>query len=158
MIGKIVERKATNKDAAEIQRVVLNVLEEYGLKPDLEGTDRDITDIEAHYLNRGGVFEVIEDPNGSIIGTVGLFPIDSETVELRKMYFLKELRGKGVGKKLLSRMIETAKNLGFKTISLETASVLKEAIGLYEKFGFAKINENHTPRCDVAYKLDISGK
>jgi putative acetyltransferase len=98
---------------------------------------------------------LIEDARENLLGTCGLYPLTAETVELRKMYFSKNLRGHGIGKKTLQRMIETARELGFKKIYLETASVLKEAVALYEKFGFQPTNEKHTPRCDAAYTLSI---
>lgn len=153
--AEIVVRSATNDDCERVQKLVFGVLREYGLAPDLEGTDRDIADIEVHYINRGGVFELIEDRQGNLLGTCGLYPMSAETVELRKMYFAKELRGRGMGKETLARMIEKARETGYKKIYLETASVLKEAVHLYEKFGFQPTNEKHTPRCDAAFSLDI---
>lgn len=96
---KINVRPATNADCENVQNLVFGVLREYGLQPDLEGTDRDIADIEAAYLNRGGIFEIIEDENGNLLGTVGLYPINPEKIELRKMYFAKDFRGRGYGKK-----------------------------------------------------------
>lgn len=155
-LSEISIRPATNSDCAEIQTLVFGVLEEYGLKPDLAGTDKDLTDIEAHYLARGGLFELLETADGTLLGTVGLYPMDETTVELRKMYLSPQLRGKGIGKQTLQRMVEKAKELGFKKIYLETASVLKEAVGLYEKFGFTPTCEKHTPRCDRAYFMDIA--
>lgn len=148
-------RSATNADCERVQKLVFGVLREYGLEPDLQGTDHDIADLEAHYINRGGVFEIIEDASGELLGTVGLYPIDKETVELRKMYFSPALRGKGFGRKTLARMIETARESGYQKIYLETATVLKEAVALYEKFGFVETAEKHTPRCDAAFTLSI---
>ncbi|MBC7909040.1 MAG: GNAT family N-acetyltransferase, partial [Pyrinomonadaceae bacterium] len=72
-----------------------------------------------------------------------------------KMYFDKSLRGKGFGKRTLERMIEEAKLRGFRRIYLETNSVLKEAIGLYKKFGFEPTDEKHAARCDQAYFLKL---
>lgn len=148
-------RPATNADCERVQKLVFGILREYDLEPDFEGTDRDIADIEAHYTNRGGVFEIIEDAQGNLLGTCGLYPMSDETIELRKMYFDKTLRGRGVGKQMLQRMIETAREKGYKKIYLETAKVLKEAVGLYEKFGFQPTDEKHTPRSDAAYFLVI---
>lgn len=153
--GKNFIRSATNADCENVQNLVFGILREYGLKPEINGIDRDITDIEKNYLKRGGVFEIIEDSGGNLLGTVGLFPLGNKTIELRKMYFSKDLRGRGFGKLALERMIETAKTLGYEKIVLETASVLKEAIGLYEKYGFAEAKEKHTPRCDKSYFLEI---
>jgi putative acetyltransferase len=152
----IIIRPASNADCERVQNLVFGVLREYGLAPDLDGTDRDIADIETHYLKRGGTFELLEDERGRLLGTVGLYPLTAETVELRKMYFAKALRGRGVGQKTLARMIEKARETGFKKIYLETASVLKEAVALYEKFGFVPTDENHTPRCDAAYFLALN--
>jgi putative acetyltransferase len=152
---EIIVRSASNNDCERVQALVFGVLREYGLAPDLDGTDRDIADIEAYYLKRGGIFEVIEDEQGTLLGTCGLYPLTADTVELRKMYFAKSLRGRGVGKKTLQRMIERARTMGFKKIFLETASVLKEAVALYEKFGFQPTDEKHTPRCDAAYFLNL---
>lgn len=151
----ILIRPASNTDCKRVQELVFSVLHEYGLELELAGTDRDLEDLEANYVKRGGIFELLENSHGRLVGTVGLYPIDGETIELRKMYFAKDLRGKGYGRKMLARMIETAKNLGYKRIYLETASVLKAAIHLYEKFGFQPVEEKHTPRCDRAYYLNL---
>lgn len=154
-ISDLKQRAATNADSAEIQFLVFGVLAEFGLSPDYNGTDRDITDIETNYLSRGGVFEVFENDEGRIVGTVGLYPLSDETIELRKMYFAPEMRGRGLGQKLLQEMIEKARNLGYLRVYLETASVLKQAVHIYEKAGFTCVVEKHTPRCDQAYVLEL---
>jgi putative acetyltransferase len=148
-------REATNADCERVQKLVFGVLREYALEPDLAETDKDIADIEASYARRGGVFEILEDADGNLLGTAALYPINSETVELRKMYFDKSLRGRGFGKVMLRRMIEKARAHGYKKIYLETAKVLREAVALYEKFGFQPTDEKHTPRCDAAYFLEL---
>lgn len=149
-------RPATNADCARIQALVFGILREYGLNPEPDGTDADLNDIEKEYVRRGGLFEVLEDANGELLGTVGLFPLNDETIELRKMYFDKRLRGHGFGKKTLERMIEKARAMNYKRLYLETASVLKEAVGLYEKHGFQPTSEGmHTARCNAAYFLNL---
>jgi putative acetyltransferase len=74
------------------------------------------------------------------------------------MYFASEVRGSGLGQILLQKMIEKAKNLGYLRVYLETASVLKQAVHVYEKAGFMPIAEKHTPRCDQAYILELAEK
>lgn len=148
-------RAANNADVAAIQALVFGILKEFDLAADLRGTDLDITDIEANYLTRGGVFDVIVDDRGRILGTCGLYVLDDSTIELRKMYFAPEIRGRGLGKKFLARMIEKAKDLGYLRVYLETASVLKQAVHIYEKAGFRPVDVKHTPRCDQAYMLEL---
>ena len=102
------------------------------------------------------MFEILTDENGALLGTVGLYPVNDETVELRKMYFSPVLRGRGYGKQTLNRMLEKAQQLGFQKIYLETNTVLKEAIGLYQKFGFEPTEEKHSPRCNQAFILNLN--
>ena len=149
-------RSANNNDIKEVTKLIFDILEEYGLKTDPIKTDSDIQDIETNYINRNGSFDLLLDESGKIIATIGIYNIDNNICELRKMYLLKSERGKGFGKKLLDYAIEKAKSLGYKKIILETASALKEAIGLYEKYGFTLYHPEHlSGRCDQAYFLDI---
>lgn len=149
-------RSATNADCENIKKLVFGVLREYGLKPEPGGTDTDLDDIEKEYFGRGGLFEVLEDADGNLLGTTGLFPLDNKTIELRKMYFDRRLRGRGYGKKMLERMIAQSREMKFKRIYLETAAVLKAAAALYKKYGFEPTAEGiHSERCDAAYFLDL---
>ena len=149
-------RSAANEDSGDIKSLIFGILEEYKLSIDPETTDRDLDDIEESYTNNNGIFDVVVNPDGIIIATTGLFKINETTCELRKMYLLKEYRGMSMGKFLLDHSIEEAKKLGYKKIVLETASVLKEAIGLYEKYGFKHYEPDHlSGRCDQTYYLSI---
>lgn len=149
-------RPADNRDCEDIARLVFDVLKEYDLKLAPASTDADIKDIESSYFKRGGAFLVLVEKDGSIIGAYGLYPIEKHTCELRKMYLHKAYRGKGVGKLLLEDALSRARQLGFKKMVLETASVLKEAIALYKSYGFAEYQPNHlSSRCDQAYLLEL---
>jgi putative acetyltransferase len=148
-------REATNADGDAVRSVVTLVLEEYGLTSDPSDTDSDLADIETNYLAAGGVFEVIES-GGRVVGTWGLYPQNRDVCELRKMYLLPEVRGQGLGQEVLVRAIEHARTRGFWRVELETAEVLREAIGLYRKFGFRPVtSEQLSSRCDQAYALDL---
>jgi GNAT superfamily N-acetyltransferase len=149
-------RPATNGDTENVRMLVFGVLAEFGLAGDPETTDADLGDIEGYYLNRGGMFEVIETDRFAIVGSVGIYPMDDRRCELRKMYLAREVRGKGLGKLLLERAISFARSAGFTSIVLETASVLKDAISLYERYGFRPVASDHlAARADQAYVLEI---
>ena len=149
-------RPGINSDSERVKRLVFEVLTEYGLRPAPETTDADLKDIEGAYFERGGWFGVLEDVDGSIIGTCGIGRVTDGVCELRKMYVDPRHRGKGIGRMLLEDAIERARGLGFETMTLETASVLKEAIGLYVSFGFTEYEpENMCPRADQAYRLNL---
>jgi len=155
-MDELIIRPATNQDRERVVRLVSDVLTEHGLKLNLDETDADLANIEASYMHDGGVFEVLEDADGKLVGTAGLFPLDAETCELRKMYFVPGIRGRGLGRRMLERMLAHAREAGFRRMTLETASVLQTAIRLYQSVGFKPVATPHlSARCDQSYALDL---
>jgi putative acetyltransferase len=78
-----------------------------------------------------------------VVGGGGIAPLeggDADTCELKKMYFLPEGRGLGLGEEVLKACLASAKQLGFKRCYLETFNTMKGAMKLYEKNGFVEIN------------------
>ena len=152
-------RAATNADCDRVVALVSGVLSEFDLPFDLESKDSDLKDLEESYQRSGGIFEVLENRDGNLLGTYGLFRLTNETCELRKMYFVAEIRGIGLGRRVLERAVDHARRLGYQSIVLETISVLKDAIRLYVHFGFVPIKTEHvSARVDQAYILDLSEK
>ncbi len=155
--GNLRLRLATNGDCEAIRALVFGILAEFGVRPGPASTDADLDDIEGRYLRPGGVFEVAVDHAGHIVASVGLLPIDRDACELRKMYVAPALRGRGVGRLLLARMVAYAKARGFAHIELETASVLKQAIHMYTAAGFTQVKKDGlVSRCDQAWVLELS--
>lgn len=156
---KFTLRSATNEDRHNIETLVFGVLAEYGLQPDPNGTDSDLHDITKSYLENGGLFDVLLNEHGKIVGSIALFAMPNHTCELRKMYLHPTARGLGHGRRLLDHALLRAAELGFLRVTLETASALKEAIALYERYGFKPYTPDHLAgRCDRAYALDLVEK
>jgi len=78
------------------------------------------------------------------LGGGGVKPLkdfESEVCEIQKMYFSPKLRGKGYGRALFEKCMQTAKDLGYKQCYLESASQLKAAIHIYESYGFKHLEK-----------------
>jgi putative acetyltransferase len=149
-------RTASNDDRAAIENLVFRVLAEYGLSPDPNATDSDLRDIKGSYIAAGGIFDLLVNEAGDLVGSVGLCPLSNSVCELRKMYLIKTARGQGLGRRLLEHALDCAGQLGFSRVVLETASVLREAVALYERYGFRPyIPEHLAKRCDTAFYLDL---
>ncbi len=136
--------------------VVKTVLEEYGLGWEVSCggcSDQDAVEVEKYYQQTGGEFWVVE-AQGKIIGTGGYHPIErgDSAVEIRKMYLLPEARGYGLGRFLLAQLEQAAADKGFGEAWVETATVLKEAVVLYEKNGYRPMSGVDTERCDKVYR------
>lgn len=132
--------------------IIATVLAEYGLHFDSATADRDAYAVEESYLQPGeGGFWVVENQAGALVGTAGLRPWSGRpgTAEVRKMYLLREARGRGLGRHLLAFLEAQARSLGYTRVMLETASVLEEAVALYESAGYRDTSEEiETRRCD----------
>ncbi|MBC8120545.1 MAG: GNAT family N-acetyltransferase [Gemmatimonadaceae bacterium] len=140
--------------------VVRTVLAEYGLSWQPESTDRDILDVRGYYQARGGCLWVIED-RGQVIGTGGYCPDSrgNQAVEVRKMYLLRQARGRGLGSFLLGRLEAHAHVQGYREAWIETDSILTGAVQLYESKGYHLIDgAKSRPCCNRVYrKLLIPG-
>jgi putative acetyltransferase len=132
--------------------VIRDALAEYGLSWEPSGADRDVLEVEASYIAVGGEFWVIEQ-QGQVVGTGAYYPVErgEKAVEIRKMYLSPAVRGKGLGKYLLQELEKAIANRGFQEIWIETASVLKEAVKLYESSGYQPATGVETKRCDRIY-------
>lgn len=151
----IVLRTIREGEQDKLLALVTDVLQQYGLKPDPEGIDRDIRNIDNYYLNRGGCFKIL-DEDGEIVGSYGLHPLSARVCELRKMYVRRDAQGKGYGAMMMDDALAEARGRGFKEMVLETNSILGKATELYRKYGFEEYPaENLSDRCNCAMRLKL---
>jgi putative acetyltransferase len=142
--------QASDRPAAA--EVIRSVLAEYGLGWEPEGADQDVLEVEQYYQRKSGEFWVVEQ-QGKLVGTAAYYPIPRghNAVEIRKMYLLAEARGRGLGRFLLQQLEQAILTQRFGQIWIETASVLIEAVKLYETSGYQPATGVETERCDRVY-------
>jgi len=76
---------------------------------------------------------------GRPIACGALRPIDSASVEVRRMYVLKGSRRAGIARKMLAALEASAAQMGYRVMRLETGNRQRPAMALYESFGFEQI-------------------
>ena len=126
---------------------------ELGKKFDPDGRHYFYNDIEKEFVS----FYCVTD-HGNIVGTVALKKIGEDTVELKALYLDRDYRGKGLGARLMTEAVETARTLGYKSIVLDSMKQYESARRLYEQFGFKdteRYNDNNM--ADVFMRLDLRG-
>jgi putative acetyltransferase len=140
------------EDRGAAAGVIKTVLEEYGLPWQPGLADRDVIEVEEAYLRVGGEFWVVEQDT-VIVGTAAYQPITrgNQAVEIRKMYLLPEVRSLGLGRYLLQALEKAIALQDYQEIWLETATILKEAVKLYERNGYEPAIGVETARCDLVY-------
>lgn len=75
-----------------------------------------------------------------IAGCVALRKLDDEICEMKRLFVRQAFRGSGLGKRLIEKLLEDAKIIGYKKIRLDTLpDKMPAAVKLYESYGFRRI-------------------
>ncbi len=73
------------------------------------------------------------------VGCAGIRELDNEIAELKRMFVQQEYRGCQIGQTLLNMAIDTAIEIGYKKIRLDTLPDMTKAQNLYKEMGFYTI-------------------
>jgi GNAT superfamily N-acetyltransferase len=105
-----------------------------------------------------GAQQIVAEGDGRLLGSVLLFAASTDAYgtvgpradwpEIRLLAVAPEARGSGVAKLLVADCVRRAKGLGAVAIGLHTSPSMREAIRLYEGFGF---------RRDPAHDIHVEG-
>ncbi len=133
-------RPIKKSDNAALVDVIRDVRVEHGSviggeAPVLEPEEEDMFG-----LHRGTGLAYFVVVNGiRVVGGGGIGPLpggDTDVCELRRMYFLPEARGLGLGREVLAQCLAAAKEIGYRACYAETMAAMHKANRLYEGFGF----------------------
>jgi putative acetyltransferase len=118
---------------------------------DLEQLDRP----DSHVLpNDGQIFFALL--NEEVVGCVAMVNTGESGFELAKMAVSPTAQGKGIGKKLCLAAIDYARQLGVKTIWLESNRALTPALTMYESVGFREVPSIPTPYARADIRMEMS--
>lgn len=142
VINEITYRNIGRNDNKELADLIRSVFREFGI--DRPGTVYfDPTTDALYELFRipGSVYWVAE-ANGSLAGGCGIYPtpgLPDGCAELVKFYLLPQWRGKGIGRTLMEKCFDSAREEGYRQLYLESLPELHKAVSMYLKSGFRQI-------------------
>jgi putative acetyltransferase len=152
-------------DNGAVAAIIRAVMPEFGAS----GPGFAINDVEVDCMfetyNRPGSRYFVIDDGSRVLGGGGIAPLpdigpgEPLTCELRKMYYLPEVRGRGLGRQMIAACLAAARELGYQRCYLETLTGMDTAQHLYQSFGFEKLcaplgNTGHFS-CDRYYLLAL---
>lgn len=139
-------REITAADDARMAEIIRANFVKFKL--DIPGTayfDPELDHLSTYYMADPETrkYFVMVDENGNVIGGCGFseFKEYDSCVEMQKLYLTEEVKGKGLGKKLVAHLEDAAKAAGYKKMYLETHTNLAIAIEMYRKLGFIQIQK-----------------
>lgn len=136
--------------------------------------------VRAYYEELATVFPAGFDPAaGAVVDYEGLAPptgqflmvehagvargcgvvhlLTADIAEIKRMWIAPELRGQGLGQKMLDALEEWAATLGSTTVRLDTSQYLHAAIKMYRRSGYAEIEPyNENPYAHLWFEKRLS--
>ena len=142
-MGIVAIRPIEARDDASMAAIIRAVMPEFGADgPGFAIHDAEVGAMSAAYARPRCAYFAVE-LGGDVLGGAGVAPLDggdADTCELRKMYFLPALRGRGAGRALMARCLDAARGFGFRECYLETLAGMDAAQALYLASGFRRID------------------
>jgi len=130
-------------DNPVLAKIVRDTLAEFGANHPGTVYYDPTTDTLFELFQRNGAGYFVGEIDDKIVGGAGIYPSDglpAGVCELVKMYLLPEARGVGLGKTLIEKSLQFAKENKYEQVYLESMPELKKALKVYEKFGFTYLD------------------
>ncbi len=113
-------RLGNRQDEPAITSLVFDVMREFNLEPKPDGAESDLKNIVDNYFARDGVLLVAEDDK-QVVGIAGARRNASDQLELVRLAVAKKWRGNGIARELMRKVIDFAKDMGYRKIEVEPA-------------------------------------
>jgi GNAT superfamily N-acetyltransferase len=94
--------------------------------------------------------------DGEPAGLGGVRHLDTEIAEVKSMYVAPPFRGSGLGRRILARLDQIAREHGCRAVRLDTSDYLTPAVGLYRSAGYREIPDyNENPKADLWFERSL---
>src|SRR5882757_8728635 len=117
-------------DNTALAKIVRDTLAEFGANHPGTVYYDPTTDTLFELFQRNGAGYFVGEIDDKLVGGAGIFPsvgLPAGVCELVKMYLLPEARGVGLGKTLIEKSLQFAKENNYKNVYLESMPELKKA-------------------------------
>ncbi|MDD4970915.1 MAG: GNAT family N-acetyltransferase [Paludibacter sp.] len=141
----VVYRKIEKRDNEILSRLIKKVFVEFGIDmPGTVYTDPTTDALYELFQTPRSVYWIAEE-NEKILGGCGIYPTEglpTGYAELVKLYLSADARGKGIGNTLMQKSIESAREMNYTHLYLESFPALSKAVSLYERNGFVMLKQS----------------
>lgn len=142
-------------ESAEDVAVVRQLWREYwdsiGLPMNFQGFDNELAGLPGVYGAVGGALLLAFHKEESA-GTIALRRLNQTSGEVKRLYLRPRFRGHGLGLRLLNEVIQLALALKYDCLYADTLPSMMEALSLYERVGFERVEAySNTPTPNAIY-------
>lgn len=130
------------RDIAAVRALFLEYAHWLGEDLCFQGFERELAELPGDYaapLGRLFLAGTGTVAGGEAAGCVALRPFDADTGEVKRLYVRPAYRGTGLGTRLATLAIESAREAGYSRLVLDTLDRMRDAVRLYRGLGFREI-------------------
>lgn len=141
---------------SEYTDMLVSINPEFHLYLDIQHYDDEKENPSLKYaLPDGRLYLDISD-DGIARGCIALRKLSDGKGEVKRLYVRPEYRGKGIATALVERIVEDARNIGYKELYLDTLPELESAVRLYKSFGFEETGQYNDSPVDKTIFMKLS--
>ena len=101
--------------------------------------EKELAELPGDYVPPGGRLLLAYD-SAQLAGCIALRRLDQQTCEMKRLFAREAFRGKGLGRQLITAIVQEAKQIGYEYMRLDTLPPkMNSAIALYRTYGFREI-------------------
>ncbi len=121
-------------DLSIVRALITEYATSLGVDLSFQNLDHELSTLDTFYEQ---ILVARDDHDAA--GCVALRRIDEEICEMKRLYVRPAFRGHDLGRRLAERIIEEARQRGYKRMRLDTLPTMTAAIPLYRSLGFVEI-------------------
>jgi GNAT superfamily N-acetyltransferase len=125
----------TSHEWDEARRLVREYAASLDVDLSFQNFDQELEHFTVEYAAPRGAFVLAEDA-GQYVACIGVRPFSADSGEIKRLYVVPAARGRGLGRVLVERIVVVARQIGYRSLLLDTLPFMKEAQSLYLSLGF----------------------
>jgi len=132
--------QAETSEQIETARELFREYQEWlGISLCFQNFDDEVANLPGDYrMPNGRLLIAIKD--GDVVGCIALRKLTDDACEMKRLFLRPQFRGEGLGREMVQRIIDEAREIGYERMRLDTLPRwMDQAIALYEQFGFRDI-------------------
>lgn len=124
---------------SEYTRMLVETDESFAHYLDIQHYEEELRDLRVKYGEPEGRLYLALAEDGSAAGCIALHKLDEERCELKRLYVRPAYRGQGLASALVARILDDARQIGYRAMLLDTLPALESAVRMYRGLGFYEI-------------------
>jgi len=140
MMAKIAFSQAQSPEEIESARELFREYEAWvEINLCFQGFENELASLPGDYQPPRGRLLLVQ-VDQQLAGCVAMRDLGEETCEMKRLYLRPEFQGQGLGRALAEKIIESAREIGYQRMRLDTLTgKMDSAISLYRSLGFKEI-------------------